>query len=79
MMLSTYLGGIGDLSKGDDISLSIFSEIDDKGEGGVKNLKKFGDSFMAAPNNYIFCYSFHFIYALYPANIISDSEFRIPP
>ena len=35
---------IGNLPKGDDTySISLFSKIGDKGEGGVKNLKKMGD------------------------------------
>ena len=39
----------GDLLKGDIISL--FSEMGDKGEGGVKNLKKWVTSFMDGPKD----------------------------
>ena len=39
----------GDLQKG-DVTPSLFSKMDDKGKGGVKNLQKLVTSFMDGPN-----------------------------
>ena len=44
----THLGG-GGSAKRWPYSLSLFSKMDDKGEGGVKNIKKWVTSFIDAP------------------------------
>ena len=52
----THLGGRGDLPKGDITPQaylsykSILIKVSDKGEGGVKSLKKWVTSFMDGPN-----------------------------
>ena len=47
MMSPTY--GEGDLPKGDITPISLFSKMSDKGEGGVKNFKKWVTSFIDGP------------------------------
>ena len=42
-------GGPGRSAKRRHYSISLFSKMGDKGEGGVKNLKKWVTSFMDSP------------------------------
>ena len=44
----THLGGGGSAKRG-RYSISLFSKMDDKGKGGVKNLQKLVTSFMDGP------------------------------
>ena len=54
----THLGGgRGDLPKRWGYSISLFSKMGDKGNGGVKNLKKWVTSFMDGPK---ILFSFNF-------------------